>query len=161
MLLSLLAAPSPVSVFGSSGSYVPLVSLFLEGIKDGALPPGWHFVMYGSDEPFGVYVVASVVLALLLSSPLISFQVMKIIVSVRGTQRIAYLLTTAASLLFASGAVFGLLFFAGYVLGALTPSYPGVDIAPPIIDAASFYMIASVSSVLRQLYSRFRSTSSR
>lgn len=138
ILLSLLAAPSPVVAFGQSGSYVPLVSLFLEGIKDGALPPGWHFVVYGSGEPLEIYVVASIVLALLLSSPLISYQVMKVIVSVRRTR---YLLTASASLLFASGAVFGLIFFVGYVLEVLTPSYPGVVISPPIINAASFYMI--------------------
>ncbi len=102
-LLSLLAAPNPVAAFPQSGGYTPLVSLFLDGIKNGILPPSWHLIVVSSSEPLEVYAAASVVLALLISSPVISYQVMNFIVSVRGTRRAVYLLTAAASTLLASG----------------------------------------------------------
>ncbi len=132
--------PSPTATFSNSG-YAPLVSLFLEGIKNGILPQHWELIDVSSSEPLEVYAVASVVLSLLISSPVISYQVMKFIVSVRGTRRPVYLLAAAASALLASGTLLGYLFFTRYTLAALA-QYASFDIIPAEIDAADFYFFA-------------------
>lgn len=141
ILLSLLAGASPVAALAPRGSYVPLISLFIDGIRDGLLPANWILIAISPNEPLEVDVVASLVLALLLSSPVIAYQVMKIIASVRATQRVLYSLTAVASLLLASGALFAYIFFP-YVLAATTPFFLDVGMARPLIDFANFYLLA-------------------
>jgi Sec-independent protein secretion pathway component TatC len=140
-ILSVLAAPSPVAALAPNGSYVPLVSFLLNGIRDGILPVGWHAFYLSSSEPPEVDAMASVVLALLLSSPMIAYQAMKSIVSVRGTRRMLYSLTALASMLLASGALFGYLFLAKFLLLASTPVFDAAG-PLPLLDAADFYMFA-------------------
>jgi Sec-independent protein secretion pathway component TatC len=142
ILLSLLAAPGPSAALPQSGGYAPLVSLFIEGIKNSILPSHWLLIVVSWEEVPEVYLAASVVLALLLSSPLISYQVMKFIVSVRGTRRTVYSLTVSASVLLATGALFGFLFFSRYVFLALASVYVFTGVFPPAIDAAFFYFFA-------------------
>lgn len=141
ILLSLLIAPSPNMVF-SNGGYAPLVSLFLGEIKNSILPQHWELIFVSSNEPLEVYAAASLVLALLISSPMVSYQVMKFIVSVRGTRRTVYWLTAAASILLVSGTLFGYLFFSSYIFAALSSYFYFPGLYPPVIDAADFYFFA-------------------
>src|ERR1700733_13738114 len=72
VLLALLAIPNPIAMLASGSSYTPLVSLFITGIKLDILPAGWTLVWGTPNAPFGVYAGASITLALLISSPIIS-----------------------------------------------------------------------------------------
>jgi Sec-independent protein secretion pathway component TatC len=141
-ILSLLAAPNPVAALAPGGGYVPVVSLFLDGIRNGILPTRWRIIAFGPNEQVEIYAVASVALALLLSSPIIAYQLMKVIASVRGTRRMLYPLTAAASLLLASGALFGYVFSCYVFFAVLTPCSVDLCMVPTVIDAGYFYLIS-------------------
>jgi len=81
---------------------------------------------------FEIYVAASVVLALLTSSPIISYQVMKSIAPALATRRrMLYSLVGCAIMLLAAGVLFGNFLLVHYYL----PS------SLPFSDPASFYFI--------------------
>jgi Sec-independent protein secretion pathway component TatC len=140
ILVSLLVIPNPL-LLTSGGSYSPLVSLFVAGIKSEALPSGWTLIVSSPGAPLEISVAASVTLALLVSSPVISYQIIKSIAPALATRRRAlYSLVACASALLAAGALFGVFFAHDYLLSM----YPFSDTAfsAPFVDAASFYLAA-------------------
>lgn len=139
ILLVLLAPLNSIALLTSSGSYAPLVSLLLNGIRLSLLPPGWHMIIISPNEPTEIYVVASLTLTLLLSSPLISYQLMRLIAPVLAIRkRTLYSLVVVASMLLAAGAIFGFFVLVKFYLAAVTPFSDFVSI-PPVVDAAGFY----------------------
>lgn len=113
ILAALLLIPNPVLMLTSGGSYSPLVSLFVSGIKSEVLPAGWTLIAGSPGVPTEIYVTASVMLALLISSPIISYQIMKFIASALAVRkRTLYSLVACATVLLATGALFGVFFYA-------------------------------------------------
>jgi sec-independent protein translocase protein TatC len=141
ILLALLAIPDRI-VMLTSGSYSPLVLLFIAALKRPVLPAGWILIEPGGlNGPFEIYVVASIVLALLVSSPIFSYQIMRFIApALAMRKRTLYSLVALASMLLAAGALFGAFFLADYDLYGLVDLMPiGVSIG--YFDAADFYFL--------------------
>ncbi|MGA2663407.1 MAG: twin-arginine translocase subunit TatC [Nitrososphaerales archaeon] len=146
VIVALLALPNPVAMLSSGGAYSPLVSLFVSGVYRVVLPPGWVIIVDGSQEPLEIYVAASVTLALLLASPLISYQLMKAIVPPTAAtssrrSRTLYSLVGCASALLAAGALFGTFFLAQDYVVSLNLPYDTVGMCC-FWDSASFYFAA-------------------
>jgi Sec-independent protein secretion pathway component TatC len=141
ILLALLAIPTSV-VRLASGSYSPLVSLFTAAIERPALPAGWTLIESGGlGEPYEIYLVASTVLALLVSSPIFSYQIMRFIAPALAIRkRTLYSLVAMASGLLAAGALFGVFLLVDYDLHGLTSFFSSTGTSP-YLDAAGFYFL--------------------
>ena len=130
---ALLAVPNPFA----SGGFSPLVSLFVAGMRAAVLPRGWLLIYSSPSGEAEVYVAASLMLALLVSSPIISYRIMRSIAgAVEVRKATLYSLVTSATILLVAGALVGAFFFAGYFL-----VYPFADTPhpEPIAEAAYFY----------------------
>jgi Sec-independent protein secretion pathway component TatC len=143
IFVALLAIPDSVAALTSGAPYVPLVSLFVAGIKVNTLPAGWVVINETLNEPLEIYVAASATLALLLSSPVTSYFVMKHIAPALATQRrTLYSLVVASSALLAVGVMLGIFFLIQYYIATLSPFYVGVGaLARPNVDAANTYFL--------------------
>jgi Sec-independent protein secretion pathway component TatC len=137
-LVALLLIPNPSLTL--AGSHPALVSLFVAGVMREVLPAGWIlYSMVPATPFFEIYITASVLLALLISSPVISYQIMKFIApALAKRKRTLYSLVALASVLLAAGALFGALFLADYYLYGLDPFLVTTG-GPPVLDAADFY----------------------
>ena len=133
---ALLLIPDPVLTL--AGSHPALVSLFVNGLASEVLPQGWTLYTGGPAPPiFEIYVTASAMLALLISSPIISYQIIKFIAPALAVRRrTLYSLVACATTLLAAGAMFGVF----YARGLIIPFNVVVGIAP-LLDAASFYFV--------------------
>jgi Sec-independent protein secretion pathway component TatC len=142
ILLVLLAIPDRVMMPASDGSYTPLVLLFIEAIKRPILPAGWTIVEPGGlSEPLEIYVVASITLALLVSSPIFSYQILSSIAPALAIRKRALSsLVALASVLLAAGALFGAFFLTPFYIHSTTPFFDVTGLAP-LLDAASFYFL--------------------
>src|ERR1700722_5217377 len=120
VLLVLLATPNPIAMLASGGSYSPLVSLFITGLRMGAVPPGWILISVTTNEPLEIYAVGAIMLALLLSSPIISYQILRFIApTLAMRKRTLYSLVALASALLAVGALFGAFFLVDLYINSM------------------------------------------
>jgi Sec-independent protein secretion pathway component TatC len=143
IFLAVVAIPSSIVSTSTFDGYSSMVALFLQGITQGLLPPGWKFIVISPDELLQVYLVASLFLTLMLASPMISFTVFNHVVP-RGVNRRRLTVcswTAFASVLLAAGALSGYYIFAKLYLASTTPFFTFMS-APPTIDAAGFYFLA-------------------
>jgi len=139
ILVALLAIPNPVVMLSSGGSYSPLVSLFVAGIKSEALPSGWTLISANPGAPLEIYATASIMLALMVSFPIISYQAMKSIAPVLATRRrTLYSLVACAWALLFAGALFGNFFLVHYYMPSLLPFFDAAGMSP-YLDSAGFY----------------------
>ena len=76
-LVGLLLIPNPWLTL--AGSHPALVYLFVAGVARQVLPAGWTLYSGSTTPFFEIYMVASVMLALLISSPVASYQIVKFI----------------------------------------------------------------------------------
>src|SRR5271155_5987545 len=138
IFVALLAIPDSVGALTSGAPFVPLVSLFVAGIKVSALPAGWMMININFNEPLEIYLAASATLALLLSSPVTSYHVMKYIAPALATQRrTLYSLVLASSALLAAGATLGFFFLAQYYVSSLGQFSVGISIPHPMVDTTA------------------------
>jgi hypothetical protein len=73
ILVAVLATPLRIFSIAGFDGYSSLVALFLQGIKQELLPPGWKFIVVSPNEYLQVYIAGSLILLLMLGSPLIAF----------------------------------------------------------------------------------------
>jgi Sec-independent protein secretion pathway component TatC len=141
IFVALLALPDSFAALTSGAPFVPLVALFVAGIKISVLPAGWQMININFNEPLEIYVAASATLALLLSSPVTSYHVMKYIAPVLATQRrTLYSLVAASSALLAAGAMLGIFFLSQYYVSTLGQFSAG-SIPHPVVDTAESYFL--------------------
>jgi Sec-independent protein secretion pathway component TatC len=139
ILLAVLALPSRLISSSSFDGYSSVAALFLQDIKQGLLPPHWLMIAYQPNEYLEVYVVGSVLLALMLGSPLIEFWILDRIVPAEASRKrlTVFSLTMLSSAAFLTGALFGYYFLAKFVL-AISFQF---GVFPPVIDLGSFYFL--------------------
>jgi Sec-independent protein secretion pathway component TatC len=136
VFVALLAVPNPFAI--ASGGFSPLVSLFIAGLTSAVLPPGWLLIYSSSAAEPEVYIAASITLALLVSSPIISYQIMKSIATPTESRKATlYRLVAWASILLVAGTLIGTFSLARYFL--VYPFYAGQISLAPIAEASSFY----------------------
>ena len=142
IFLAVVAIPSSIVSASTFDGYSSIVVLFLQGIKQGLLPPGWRLIVAPPlNEFLQIYIAASLLLTLLLGSPMISFAIFNRIVPQSSNRRRLTVCSWAvfASALLAAGALSGYYVFAKFFLASITPVYVFITLFPPVMDATAFY----------------------
>jgi sec-independent protein translocase protein TatC len=136
-------APFSPSSYNYSG-FTPVIAFFISRMKLDLLPPHWELIAIHLNEPLEIYIVASVLLALIFNSPIFAYEVVRFIGPALNERerKIIYPFVGATSGLFAFGALFGYIFLAKFLLVALAPFFNIIGAGDPIIiDASDFYFV--------------------
>ena len=138
----LLAPAEPSKALTFTGTYVPFVAFFLARVKIDLLPSGWILMANNISEPLEVYIVASVVLAAVFSSPIFAYETMRFIAPALTEKEkgLLYPFVVSSSTLFVVGVLFGYFLLAKFLFIAMAPFIATVQ-ATPIIDVSNFYFI--------------------
>jgi sec-independent protein translocase protein TatC len=142
LAIFMLAPANPFGGINITGTYVPFVAFFLARIKLDLLPPGWELIAGAISDPLKVYIVGSLVLALVFNSPIFGYEVVKFVNPAlkESEKKLVYPFVAASSTLFVVGVLFGYFFLAKFLFIALQPFYQTAQ-AVPIISVADFYSI--------------------
>ncbi|MDG6926430.1 MAG: twin-arginine translocase subunit TatC [Nitrososphaerota archaeon] len=145
ILVTFLIVPANPTTFLSQGynGFTPVIAFFISRVKLDLLPPNWHFIVVSINEPLEIYIVASVLFAMIFNSPIFAYEVIKFISPGLNDRekRLIYPFVGSTTALFAFGSFFGYFFLAKFLLAALTPFFLFTGVNPPQIDAANFYFI--------------------
>ena len=143
LLAIFLLAPAQLSsAIALTGTYIPFVAFFLARVKLDLLPAGWTLIASNLNEPLEVYLVASVILAVVFNSPIFAYETMKFVGPALTDKEkgLLYPFVVSSSSLFVVGVLFGYFFLAKFLFIALAPFFLTAH-APPFIDVANFYFI--------------------
>ena len=143
ILAALLVVPEDPAALLSGGynSFRPLIGFFIQNVDKQLLPPTWTLIAAGGlSEPLEIYLVASVLFALIFNGPIFAYEVIRFISPALNDRerRLVYPFVGAATGLFAFGVVFGYLFLAKFLLVALSPFFITTGTSP-YVDVGSFY----------------------
>src|SRR5208283_5400444 len=119
----------------------PMIGFFIQNIDSQLLPPGWTLIASGGlSQPLEIYLVASVLFAMIFNAPIFAYETIRFISPALNEQErgIIYPFVGAVTGLFALGVVFGYFFLAKFLLVALSPFFVTVNVAT-WVDAGSFY----------------------
>lgn len=145
ILVSLLLIPADPYQFLTQGylAFEPIITFFISRVKLNLLPPGWHFIVVSINEPLEIYIVASILFAVIFNSPLFAYEIIQFISPGLNDRekRLVYPFVLSIGGLFAVGSLFGYFFLAKFLLAALAPFFEIAGVWPPTIDAANFYFI--------------------
>ena len=142
LAIFLLAPANPAKAITFTGTYEPFVAFFLARVKLDLLPAGWTLIAGPLTAPLEVYLVASLVLALVFNSPIFAYEAMKFITPAL-TERekgLLYPFVISSTALFTVGVLFGYFLLAKFLFIAIQPFYATAQ-AQPTIYVTDFYSI--------------------
>ena len=142
LAIFLMAPANPAKALTLTGTYEPFIGFFLARVKLDLLPAGWTLIAGPLTAPLEVYLVASVILALVFNSPIFGYEVMRFI-SPALTEKekgLLYPFVATSSALFAVGVLFGYFFLAKFLFIALTPFFQTAQASPTIL-VTDFYTV--------------------
>jgi len=142
LAIFMLAPANPSAGITLAGTYVPFVAFFLARVKLDLLPAGWILIANQLSEPLEVYIIASLVLAMVFNSPLFGYEVVKFVHPAlkENEKKLIYPFVASSSALFVVGVLFGYFFLAKFLFIALSP-FILTSQSSPFIDVMSFYTI--------------------
>lgn len=120
-----------------------LIAAFLLQVHSYVLPSGWQLIAAnGIGEGMEIYFVASIVVSLAISMPVIAYETYKFIdPALREDERkLLYPFVTSTSVLFIVGLLFGYLVISKFLVLALSPFFQATGTAL-FIDSAAFYYV--------------------
>ena len=125
-----------------TGTYNPLVSIFLERIVQDVLPSNWTLIPFHLNEPLEVLLVASLILAVTFDMPLIAYETYRFIDPAlkENERKLLYPFIVSSSILFLVGLAFGYFILAKFLILALTPFITAVG-GTPVFELADFYYV--------------------
>jgi len=143
ILTILLVVPEDPAalITGGYNSFRPMIGFFITSVDKQLVPPGWTLIAAGGlSEPLEIYLVASVLFALMFNGPIFAYETIRFISPALNEKEkgLIYPFVGAATGLFAFGIVFGYFFLAKFLLAALSPFFITTSISP-LVDAGSFY----------------------
>ena len=143
LIIFLVVPANPLEILSPNYTFTPVVAYFISRLKLDLLPAQWRFIVVSINEPFEIYIVASLLFALIFNSPIFAYEVIKFISPGLNERekRLIYPFVGAITALFTFGAFFGYFVLAKFLLTALTPFFTFTGVYPPQIDAANFYFI--------------------
>ncbi len=150
LLVAFVAVPAdPKQVLSFTGTYVTIVSLFLGRVKADVLPLGWTLIANKLNEPLEIFLVASLILALVFNTPIVAYETFKFVTPalLPREKRLLYPFVGAASALFAVGTLFGYFFLARFLMIALSPFFV-ISQVSPFVDGADFYFVVFLTIFL-------------
>lgn len=126
---------------GGYTSFRPLIGYFISSIDAELLPHNWVLIAAGGlSEPLEIYLVASVVFALIFNAPIFAYEVIMFIGPGLNDREkgLIYPFTIANAVLFGVGSLFGYFFLDKFLFIALTPFFVTTGTST-FVDVGSFY----------------------
>jgi len=129
--------------------YDPAVALVLKQVVNDVLPPEIQLIAGEFTAPLEIYLIASVILGVGVSTPIIAYEVYRYIdPALYPHERSAvYPFVTSFTMLFMMGAVFGYKILAPFMLWAMIPFFRIAN-ATPIIYVIDFYNLVFVTTAV-------------
>jgi sec-independent protein translocase protein TatC len=151
-IIVILFPVNPLSSVQNPGQYLNLtflegtvIAAFLQDIVRYLLPSSWHLIAAtGLGEGMEIYVVASLLLSVAITMPVIAYETYKFIdPALTDKERgLVYPFVSSISVLSIVGFLFGFFVLAKYLVLFLGPFFFAVGITPPVlVDAAAFYYV--------------------
>ncbi len=146
----MLFPANPLDLFDPAmwvtGFYRPMISVMLEGIKNHVAPPGLQIISLQIGDPLEVYIFASILLGLLVSSPVIGYEIYMFVnpALFEEERKSIYPFVLGFSGCFVLGAIFGYMFLAP-IIGYTMIFFSALISAQPTITALDFYSMIFVS----------------
>lgn len=122
-------------------AFHPMIGYFIASVNSQLLPAGWTLIASGGiSQPLEIYLVASVLFALIFNAPIFAYETIRFISPALNEREkeIVYPFVGANGILFAVGVAFGYFFLAKFLLIALKPFFVTAGIST-YVDAGSFY----------------------
>jgi sec-independent protein translocase protein TatC len=120
-----------------------LVAAFLQGIVAYVLPPGWNLIAAtGIGEGMEIYFVASLLITLVLTMPVIAYETYRFIDPAlkEEERKMLYPFVISTTVLFIVGVLFGFFVLSKFLILALGPFFAAGAISRQV-DAAAFYYV--------------------
>ncbi|MER3601604.1 MAG: hypothetical protein C4339_02685 [Nitrososphaerota archaeon] len=135
-----------------TGLYKPLVSLVLDWIRENVTPQGVSIISLSVGAPLEVYFLASLLLGLVASSPIIAYEIYRYVdpALYPHERRALYPFILSFTGLFVAGALFGLQYIARFVLWTVIPFSQFVG-STPLLSVNDFYLTVFLSVALTGL----------
>jgi sec-independent protein translocase protein TatC len=156
VLYSLLLATTFFMVFPANASffqnplafYDPIIALVLRQVVKDVLPGGVQLIAGEFTAPLEIYLIASVLLGVAVSTPVIAYELYKYIdpALYPEERRAVYPFVGSFSVLFLIGAVFGYKVLAPFMLWAMLPFFR-LTSAVPIIYVIDFYNLVFITTL--------------
>ena len=123
-----------------NGMYTPEVTVLLNWIKNYVAPQGMQIISLEIGAPIEVYFIASLVLALIVSSPVIAYEIFKFVdpALYPNERKSLYPFVAGFTILFLGGAAFGLLILSPFITYTVVIFSQFVG-AQPVISVMDFY----------------------
>jgi len=138
----LLVPRNPYEFLSLTGTYNPLVSIFLDRIVHDILPAGWKLIGFHVNEGLEIVLVASLMLAVAFDIPIIAYETYRFIDPAlkENERKLVYPFVISSSILFLLGLAFGYFILSKFLLIALTPFFVAghLDLT---IEGADFYYV--------------------
>jgi sec-independent protein translocase protein TatC len=150
LLVIFIAVPAdPKQVLSFTGTYVTIISIFLARLKTDVLPHGWTLIANKLNEPLEIFLVASLILAMVFNTPIFAYETFRFITPalLPREKRLLYPFVAASSALFAVGTLFGYFFLARFLMIALSPFFT-ISQLSPFVDGADFYFVVFLTIFL-------------
>jgi Sec-independent protein secretion pathway component TatC len=151
LFVAMLAVPadpnSVLSAFtGGGGTYVPLIAFFMARVKLELLPPGWILIGLNVNAALEIYLIASLLFALIFNAPIFAYEVIMFINPglKENERKLIFPFIGAASGLFLVGVLFGFFFLAHFLLIALSPFFLAAQVQPTI-SGLDFYTVVFIT----------------
>jgi len=128
--------------------YDPIVALVLQAVVRDALPGGIQLIAGQFTAPLAIYFIASVILGIAVSSPVIAYEAYRYIAPALypQEQRAVYPFVASFTILFVIGAVFGYRILTPFILWAMIPFFR-LTSSLPIINVMDFYNLVFITTL--------------
>lgn len=126
--------------------YNPIIALVLKRVVKDTLPSGIQLIAATFTAPIEIYLIASVILGIVTSSPVIAYETYRYVAPALypHEQRAVYPFVLFFTVLFAIGAAFGYKVLAPFMFWAMIPFF-GLTGASPLINVMDFYNLVFIT----------------
>lgn len=156
VLYALFAATAFFMVFPANASFLqnplafydPIIALVLQQVVKDVLPPGVQLIAGEFTAPLEIYLLGSVLLGVVVSTPVIAFEIYRYIdpALYPEERKAVYPFVTSFTILFVIGAAFGYKILAPFMVWAMIPFFRLAN-AVPLIHVMDFYSLVFVTTL--------------
>ncbi len=154
---SLIIATTFFMVFPANASFLkdplafydPVIALVLQQVVKDVLPTGIQLIAGEFTAPLEIYLIASVILGVAVSAPIIAFEIYRFIdpALYEEERRAVYPFVASFTILFLIGAIFGYKILAPFMFWAMMPFFRLTN-SLPIINVMDFYNLVFITTLV-------------
>lgn len=129
--------------------YDPIIALVLKQVVKDVLPPAIQLIAGEFTAPLEVYLIASVILGIAVSSPIIAFEIYRFVAPALYPEerKTVYPFVFSFTTLFFIGVVFGYKVLAPFMFWAMLPFFKLTN-SLPIINVMDFYNLVFITTLI-------------